>query len=316
MSKLFSLKEWLTLPDASRHLAIVFGGDVTEADVLRLGLDGQLRISVYFVNHAKALRGKIVAISDADYEDVPSPDGSATVRLYKGPVLFTGGMESDVLELEDEVLTLNGVFDLPMIGNEQLDIEHRYHYLTGGPAVTRGGLDGTFVRGKDGVVYQLQDHFDDDHFLPGSRAQLAELRARGRSANIDKSKVKELLDRYQEDRENLLKKKSSQTELESYYPAGTLPKDSVQVVRTESLRQFEQSLNDAGTGVDAPMSTNERTTLLIIIATLCDYSDTKLERGVAGKIAKMTEEIGAAITDDTIRKVLEKIPDALERRQK
>jgi hypothetical protein len=69
--------------------------------------------------------------------------------------------------------------------------------------------------------------------------------------------------------------------------------------------------------VDKAMTTTERNTLLTIIAGLCDYSDIKYqERGAAGQIAKMTEEVGAPVTDDTIRKVLKKIPDALESRMK
>jgi hypothetical protein len=68
---------------------------------------------------------------------------------------------------------------------------------------------------------------------------------------------------------------------------------------------------------DKPLKTTERNTLLTIIAALCDYSAIDLkERGVAVQIAKMTEEIGATVTDDTVRKMLEKIPDALEARMK
>lgn len=66
-----------------------------------------------------------------------------------------------------------------------------------------------------------------------------------------------------------------------------------------------------------PFTTTERNTLLTIIAALCDYSAIKhQERGAAVQIAKMTEELGATVTDDTIRKVLAKIPDALETRMK
>ena len=49
LKKLFNLKPWLTLPDAARHLSISFGEDVSEADVLRLGLDRHLTFSVNFV---------------------------------------------------------------------------------------------------------------------------------------------------------------------------------------------------------------------------------------------------------------------------
>jgi len=63
--------------------------------------------------------------------------------------------------------------------------------------------------------------------------------------------------------------------------------------------------------------TNSRNTLLVIIAALCNYSDIKYqERGAAVQIAKFTDEIGAAVTDDTIRKALAEIPDALGTRLK
>jgi hypothetical protein len=48
-------KEWLTVPDAARHLSILFGEDVSEADVLQLALDGHLTLSVHFVNHAESV---------------------------------------------------------------------------------------------------------------------------------------------------------------------------------------------------------------------------------------------------------------------
>lgn len=56
-SKLFKLKEWLTVPEAAKYLSLIFGEDVSEAEVLRLCLDGHLKLSVNFVNHAEAKRG-------------------------------------------------------------------------------------------------------------------------------------------------------------------------------------------------------------------------------------------------------------------
>jgi hypothetical protein len=40
VKKFLNLKPWLTIADAARHLSILFGEDVSDADVLRLGLDG------------------------------------------------------------------------------------------------------------------------------------------------------------------------------------------------------------------------------------------------------------------------------------
>ena len=61
--------------DAAAHLSIAFGERVTEADVLRLGLDGHLTLSVDFVNHGSGRLGKIV------------PREQATVRMTKGELV-------------------------------------------------------------------------------------------------------------------------------------------------------------------------------------------------------------------------------------
>lgn len=69
--------------------------------------------------------------------------------------------------------------------------------------------------------------------------------------------------------------------------------------------------------VDRPISARPRRTLLTIIAALCDYSAIKPnERGAAGQIAAMTDEIGAPVTAETIAGLLKEIPEALETRMK
>ena len=59
MGKLFNLKQWLTVEDAAKHLSIVFGEPVSKADVFRLALDGELTLSVRFVNGANARPGTL-----------------------------------------------------------------------------------------------------------------------------------------------------------------------------------------------------------------------------------------------------------------
>ncbi len=62
-SKLFKLKEWLTLPETARHLTGICGEEVSEADILRLALDKLLNLSVNFVNTAHATPGEVVHLS-------------------------------------------------------------------------------------------------------------------------------------------------------------------------------------------------------------------------------------------------------------
>lgn len=68
---------------------------------------------------------------------------------------------------------------------------------------------------------------------------------------------------------------------------------------------------------ERPLSTRERRTLLTIIAALCskakiDYHD----HGVAIRISKLTEEIGAVVSDDTIRQIIKEVDDAVQTRSK
>lgn len=277
MSKLFKLKEWLTVPDAARHLSIVFGEEITEADVLRLALDGHMNLSVNFVNFAMAYFCNVVPFSEARI--VPG-------FLFEGQEPYKVCLDQhlnnqEVLQIGKEIVQIEGVWDLLMVGGERLDVEHKYQQLTGGVDVALVHMAGTFVKGANGQICQIQSRDND---------------------NEDSERANEVRPWNHPD---------------MYRRAEGLPKDSVLVVRTDALRKLEESINDISASAEKLMTSTERNTLLTIIATLCDYSDIKYqERGAAGQIAKLTEEIGAPVSDDTIRNVFAKISDALESRKK
>lgn len=229
MGKLFNLKEWLTVADAARHLSIVFGEDVTEADVLRLALDRRLRLLVYFVNHAKARCGQVVGYEDAEWGEFPAKMVATFPNIpdeAKGkPLPYMKSLNIDdkrFLNLSDEVTTLRGVWDLPMIGNEKLDIEHQYQLLTGGPSVTLQGLDGAFVEGSDGQMCQLQESDEKNEYQPGSSAHLERLQLHIASNGIEGAEAESLLNRHKEQRKEFLEKQRTQPAKENYFPAGGL----------------------------------------------------------------------------------------------
>lgn len=351
MSKIYKFREWLTIPEATKHMSISFGEEVTQADVLRLALDGHLRLSVNFVNHARARCGKVISWEETDWWLIPAlprlPSGSpmtdgvdqetaATVRpsppklraLFDElpaderersiPMLRSLNIDGErFLTLSDDVVTLQGVWDLPMIGAEQLDVEHAFQALAGGPAVTLQQLDGAFVEGRDGQLCQLQEDYDENEQVAGSRAQLNLLKQYIAEEGIEDEEADALLRRHREEREKFLERRKARPAKENYYPAGGLPEDAVIVVRTEALREFERSVNGAPDVPEKPMATTERNSLLTIIAALCKQSAIKPdERGAAMQIAELTEKMGAAVSDDTVRRALAKIPDALESRMK
>ena len=179
--RLFDLKKWLTLEDAARHLSVLFGEEVVVADVLRLALDGHLSLSIHFVNKARARMGRLVALEDCPMELLAAPDAAEAVKsalagrkklspaaimerfaglatsrkLFATPtgIRFT---ESEWLVLEKDIVTIDGIWDLPLLGAERLDVEHRFQEETGGPEVTLVNLAGAFVR-RDETVCQLQE---------------------------------------------------------------------------------------------------------------------------------------------------------------
>jgi hypothetical protein len=159
MKKLFNLKQWLTVPDAARHLSILFGEDVSEADVLRLALDGHLTLSVYFVNHTSARCGPIVSRQDAKRHTVPAFDNFPETEIIEGVEVG-----DQVIECLPLIFQLQDVWDLKMQGAERIDVEHRYQFLTGGPPVDLYSLAGPIVCREDGAHCQLQLHFSDNEF--------------------------------------------------------------------------------------------------------------------------------------------------------
>jgi len=65
--------------------------------------------------------------------------------------------------------------------------------------------------------------------------------------------------------------------------------------------------------IDKDLKTTERNSLLRIIAALCHKSGIKpSDHGSAVRIAKLTEDIGATVTDDTVRKVLGQVIKVVE----
>ena len=138
MGKLFNLKEWLTVADAARHLSIVFGEDVTEADVLRLALDGRLRLSVNFVNGVFARLVKIVPVSEAypeNYERL-----TLLEKITRTDVVHFNGFpisDTEAIDLRDDnnLSDIVGVLDLMMILAGESAIEHRHQQITSGISV-------------------------------------------------------------------------------------------------------------------------------------------------------------------------------------
>lgn len=276
MSKIFKLKQWLRVPEAAKYLTGVCEEEVTESDVLRLALEGKLTLSVFFVNEAI---GKSAVW-------VPFEQSKLHAEIMHDPDGETLAHENaEILESVGDIVTLSPILDLLMLGEDRGDVEHLFQRLTGGPPVVLNSLLGVFLQEPPSDYCHCNDLF--------------QLHVRTNSNEIKALPNKNKLDQF-------------------YYPAFELPDDCIFVVRIAAINDFLEHFLELGhTNAEKPLRTKERNTLLTIIAALCDYSDIKYqERGAAIQISNMTQEIGAEVSDDTIRKVLAKIQNAIETRIK
>lgn len=156
LGKLFQLKTWVELGEATRALSILIGEETSCGDLLRLGLEGHLILSVRFLCGVQVKCGRAIPIAEATQEQVPTLDGEGFVVLTRGAVIGDGR----VIVFEDNVSTISDIWDLPMFGGERIEIEKLYErgFLRYGPEVV--DLDGTFVTDGNGLYCQLLDRFD------------------------------------------------------------------------------------------------------------------------------------------------------------
>ncbi|RJG05844.1 hypothetical protein D3870_07275 [Noviherbaspirillum cavernae] len=68
--------------------------------------------------------------------------------------------------------------------------------------------------------------------------------------------------------------------------------------------------------LEKPFSTTERNSVLTVLAAVLDYSDIDpTARGSAKQVEGWTEQMGARVTDDTIRRIFSQIPAAVDSRR-
>lgn len=322
----------------------MFGEKVRKADVLRLGLDKHLKLSVNFVNHGYAKCGdKFLPFDEweAKFRKMASWENAKTLASNDGmiAVCFTGidmgfyikdselnkdnkqwrfGYNEDLksallskLSNEEQseilsnmieqaiishqkesekfdgkvppstesfrgkVLTIRGVWDLPMLGAERIDVEHECQMLTKGPEITLVGIDGAFVEREDGMIFQVQEMFDKEWLeyqdSEESKQKMLESYRRGLDKRITNHEIDE------EEAQNLLDQRKTNLDRprsydDDFYPAGSLPEDSVLVVRTQALLDLQDRLSQLDSNKNTHLDSRSETTYLNIIGALLEVT--------------------------------------------
>jgi hypothetical protein len=229
VSKLLKLKKWLSIYDAAKQISATLKEPVEATDVLRLALDGHLVLSIQLVNGAYGRYCQKVAPEAVKWREV-TLDEKRTFRLPVGGKVWQH--EGQTYQVDEPVQTLSdGIWDLPLIGGERVDVEFKFQQLNFGPEPTAVSLDGVLIQNLVGHMFELQ--------VP-----------------------------YEKSTDDSPGEKCSSTE--KFHPAGALPEDSEFVVRTESLDNFLRSLSDNTSPQEKALLPRERETLLNIIAVMLE----------------------------------------------
>ena len=153
MNKLFKLKNWLTLEETSRRLTSSFQEDFSEADCLQLALDGHIKISALI---EKSKFG--ILCKEGDTNNILSD--------FVGFMKNNSGFPNDILKTAEDNIPLEmkicrfgnvfriptGVYDLPMIGAERLDVLHICSQFQGREPAAFICLEGPFLNNNDGFI--------------------------------------------------------------------------------------------------------------------------------------------------------------------
>lgn len=300
MSKLFKLKEWLTLDEVVKYIANVLGEPITLADIYRLALDGNLKLSAYFVNGAYAKKAKFIKATELVYKQVV-PKGIPNFpkgKCFRVPVNASKPISQGywVQQIEPDITVLKGVWDLAMKGAERADISNRYQQEVSGVSVKISNEVGHYVE-QGGIGFELH--------VKGK--PLAE-------SEYDATSEVSAIDEVDEPTDELRLRRSRR--LPTFYLASNLDElDAVLVVRTSEVTRFIQSLEDKPQEAKS-LHSKERATLLLLLGSILNKANFDLnERGVVGKIRRATESNNTPIGEETIRILLPQIRDIVELKQ-
>lgn len=146
MSKLFRLKRWHTVTETASRLSIALGEQVTDADVLRLALDGQLALSVILPSHTPVYRGEIAALV---YQGVTECDEG-------WPNGFPIDEKTAIVFDEEVTFLREGPWQLPFVGGEETIVMNAFRAASGGVCLNDTPLDPIFLANGYDEFFSLQ----------------------------------------------------------------------------------------------------------------------------------------------------------------
>ncbi|WP_126358546.1 hypothetical protein [Pasteurella multocida] len=256
------MKKWLTLEETAERLSIETGEKITKADILQLGIDQELNISIHIPVDVMAKKCEFITREEFTYRNLGAdfiPEMKEVTNSFKenmklGNVcdgILKGLLNKvDILNEKslkdgrfmrispDNTWVLSGVYELELIGNELLDLKWLLNQDMDLPQVDVTMLCGFYIKDKSGNVFEIQSSIYEDKHIELQKEIKSDLKQDISKSNLSKiEKVNSV--------EEVNGIKFSRKIL-NYYPCPSINKieGAFFVVQPEHLSQFINSLED------------------------------------------------------------------------
>lgn len=321
------LKNFFTLEEAAVYLSNKLEESVSLATLYQSIADKKLTLSVRLINQAYALKGQIFECEDGDlvefktelttgkilekpYFDYVTDDNSLPISLDKQFVY------------DNKAHIVDGIWDLAMVGEESLRVEHLYQNEVNGPEPILTDTWGFYLKQGEVVCRLITKSQEKANEIKDSIASCLEFWAGQRDFTVDEfmSFIEECLEELSEDEIQALEYCSylanlPDDSLKFFEDSRSLEENNGQlVIKTSNLTRLIQSLNtDSDIVTHRDRTSKERTTFLILLYILLrEQNIDPYKRGVASSIRLMTENAGYSLVENTIRNVLGQICNELD----
>jgi hypothetical protein len=278
MSRVFRMRDWVSLEEAAKHLSTVFQEEVSDIDILGLGLGDKIRLSVRIDAPTLMRLCKFITLSEAT--DDPAPYENAQALVSSGDVFSVGDTAESIVWVVErhqvEPVFSDGLFDLLMRGDaESVKVEmQRRRGRTVAPA---NALCAAYLKEPD--VF-------DDHGGLRHKGRPFKLLERGDDGVVGAFGL----------------------------PAGSeivlRPIAVAEFIEAQTVKK-----KDADVGTKE--RNNLCAIIGVLCAELhLDLSLPSHASGVAKKVVKMAEDLGVSISESTIESHLRRVPDAIAQKKK
>ncbi|MCZ8645857.1 hypothetical protein OM255_19090, partial [Escherichia albertii] len=159
MSKLFQFKSWLTIEETANRLSTTLGERVSVADCLQLAVEGHITISAILDEGRYAIAAQVIKNSQRRVFEkwiVENTNEGAVIRTPAGDEFYTNEQldyEYEDIERVSDVFRINhGIYDLPMVGAESLDVMHEFDLSRDKVPREFHNMEGAFLLTEFGLV--------------------------------------------------------------------------------------------------------------------------------------------------------------------